>query len=203
MGLHTLIPNLPTAIPKRYPVIHAWSKPEGAVSGRPLLPTTPKTGKTKIFSLPRCLGSADIADQSQSRGSSPSFSSLELFIQLTVILGKMKSPSRPVPVGPEIHRLPLPERALTAMPWALQHFGDKNVSGFRRWRRLGVSRISTIPSSEKRSCTHSLASSDEKVAGNAEPSTERRQSLWSTASNASGPGTRPNRKKPIPNGASR
>jgi hypothetical protein len=63
MALHALIPNLPTASPKRHPVIHAWSKPEGAVSGRPFLPTVPKTGKIKILSLPRARGSAEIADQ--------------------------------------------------------------------------------------------------------------------------------------------
>ena len=48
------------------------------------------------------------------------------------------------------------------MPWALQHFGDKKVSSFRRKSCARVIGVAALPSSKKPSAISDDAVSDEK-----------------------------------------
>jgi hypothetical protein len=66
-----------------------------------------------------------------------------------VIPRKTSNSSRPIPNDPEFHAQARSERALTAMPWALQHFGDKNVSISRRKEPYNLIRDRASPSGSK------------------------------------------------------
>jgi hypothetical protein len=48
------------------------------------------------------------------------------------------------------------------MPWALQHFGDKNVSICRRRSRAAATQVSALPSSNVQSIRTQGVISDEK-----------------------------------------
>lgn len=82
--------------------------------------------------------------------------------QLSVILGKSNASSRHIPVAPEFHRQALSQRALTAMPWALQQLGDKNVSSFRRRPCTVVTKVPALPSSKMQSIRTEGVLTDEK-----------------------------------------
>jgi hypothetical protein len=79
------------------------------------------------------------------------------------ILRKTSQSSRRIAFDPEFHRQALPKRALTAMPWALQHLGDKNVSSSRRKTPSTVIRVPALPSGRKHKDRFGLLLSDEKA----------------------------------------
>ncbi len=84
-------------------------------------------------------------------------------VQLFVIIGQTTCDSERIDVRPEFHSQAPSQRALTAMPWALQQLGDKNVSIFRRRSCATVTTVPAVPSGRKQSMRAIGVFSDEKT----------------------------------------
>jgi hypothetical protein len=84
-------------------------------------------------------------------------------VQPIVIIGQAIGYRGRIPVRPEFHSQAPSLGAQTAMPWALQQHGDKNVSIFRRRSCVTVTTVSAVPSSREQSMRAEGVFSDEKI----------------------------------------